>query len=247
MNILLADDDNVSRMALAEALGGLCRNAPLLVNDGQRALESLQKGYLADLVITDVRMPNLDGLGLLKALRADSRFAPLPVMLITAFSERDLVAQALQLGVQGFILKPVTPDALLRARNVVGRFHASLTEGMTATMHRLSILPDRYWTYVETLAAQGHTLQETAPLKTLLADTAGHSIADVRSALNACLGASKVLGARPLEKALLQLDALLVSAPQPGDPRLAFAVHTTRLHLHWLEVYLQFNRATATP
>jgi two-component system chemotaxis response regulator CheY len=245
MNILVVDDDNVSRMAIANAVIGLSSQPPLQLENGQRALQALQDGYLADVLITDVRMPEMDGMELLKRVRADSRFAPMPVMMITAFSARDMVAEALQLGVQGFILKPATADAVFRVRNVMERFHGTLIEGLNDAMHRLSILPDRYWTYIETLIQHGRHVLQSLPKNSALVEISLRTIADIRSALNACLGAARTLGARHLEKSLLQLDALLSAPPLAGDPHLVQARHALQLNLHWLQIYVQSNRSNA--
>lgn len=245
MNILVVDDDSVSRMTVANAVLDLCSKPPMQVENGKLALQALHEGYMADVLITDVRMPEMDGMELLKRVRADSRFAPLPVMMITAFSARDMVAEALQLGVQGFILKPATADAAVRVRSVIERFHATLIEGLTDAMHRLSILPDRYWTYIETLIQHGRHVVQALPKANTTDEISLRAIADLRSALNACLGAGKVLGTRHLEKSLLQLDTLL-SAPLPSnDPRLVQARHALQLNLHWLQTYVRCNRSAA--
>ncbi|MBC7918147.1 MAG: response regulator [Rhodoferax sp.] len=245
MNILVVDDDSVSRMAVANTVACLGRYPPKQVENGKLALEALQQGYAADVVITDVRMPVMDGMELLKHIRADARFAPLPVMMITAFSARDMVAEALKLGVQGFILKPITEDAILRVRGVLARFHATLIESLNDSMHRLSILPERYWTYIETLVLQGSNLLEAIGRYSQGSNT--KEIAELRSALNACLAATKMLGARYLEKALLQLDTLLVAGFSANDTRLSQVLHATRLNLHWLDVYVKFHRARSAP
>ena len=80
--------------------------------DGQEALDILTKPSAApfDLVLTDMWMPNLDGEGLVRAIRKNPRLASLRVVIITA--DVELQAKAADLGFDGILLKPITPDLL---------------------------------------------------------------------------------------------------------------------------------------
>ncbi|MCB0362986.1 MAG: response regulator, partial [Bdellovibrionales bacterium] len=59
-------------------------------------------------ILSDIMMPNMDGLGLLKHVREDSNYQEIPFVLITAVSDKDYIIQAKSLNVNGYILKPVT-------------------------------------------------------------------------------------------------------------------------------------------
>lgn len=106
--ILIAEDSTANRKILALLL----EKAGYFViscEDGKEAWEALQsttENVVA--VISDVMMPNMDGLQLLKQVRANEKFKDLPFVLITAVSERDHIIQAKGLRVNGYILKPVT-------------------------------------------------------------------------------------------------------------------------------------------
>lgn len=80
--VLVVDDDPAARAVVREILGGRCRVEE--AGDGAEALEAI--GSLEDLrlVVTDVKMPRLDGLAFVRRLRSDSRFATLPVIVQTA-------------------------------------------------------------------------------------------------------------------------------------------------------------------
>ena len=86
-----------------------------MASDGQEALKVLEApdAKAFDLVLTDMWMPNLDGEGLVKSIRADTSLASLRVLIVTADVEiRD---KAAEMGFDGILLKPVTTDTLVKA------------------------------------------------------------------------------------------------------------------------------------
>jgi two-component system response regulator HydG len=106
--ILVVDDDATFRMttsALLEADGHTVESAP----DGQSAVERLrERDY--DLLLVDLRMPGIDGLGLVEALRLWGH--QVPILMISGFGTVDGAVKALHLGADDFLLKPVEPDVL---------------------------------------------------------------------------------------------------------------------------------------
>ena len=80
--------------------------------DGQDALDKLAKSSV-DMVITDLNMPRLDGIGLIKAVRADQALKFLPMILLTTESHTDKKELGRQAGATGWIVKPFKPDQLL--------------------------------------------------------------------------------------------------------------------------------------
>ena len=79
--------------------------------DGSNALEKL-KSEVFDLVITDWNMPQLSGLDLLKAIRADDKMRKIPVLMVTSLAEKDNVIQAVQAGINDYMLKPISAEVL---------------------------------------------------------------------------------------------------------------------------------------
>ena len=65
-----------------------------------------------DLVITDLLMPRMSGLALLRAIRADSNLAHIPVLMITADAKREQIVEAAEAGVNGYMVKPFTAATL---------------------------------------------------------------------------------------------------------------------------------------
>jgi len=80
-------------------------------DDGKTALPMLQTGNY-DFLITDWNMPGMQGIDLLKAVRANEKTAKLPVLLVTAEAKRDQIVKAAEAGVNGYIVKPFTPETL---------------------------------------------------------------------------------------------------------------------------------------
>ena len=106
--ILIVDDDATFRLttgALLEADGHEVDSAP----DGQGAVERLREKQF-DLLLVDLRMPGIDGLGLVEALRLWGH--GVPILMISGFGTVDSAVRALHLGADDFLLKPVEPDML---------------------------------------------------------------------------------------------------------------------------------------
>ena len=101
-SVVIADDDPIIRMDLREMLAGMGYNVQGEAGDGKSAVEIARK-VQPDLVIMDIRMPELDGIEAARLLTSESIA---PVLLLTAYSEPDLVQRAAQAGVIGYLVKP---------------------------------------------------------------------------------------------------------------------------------------------
>jgi CheY-like chemotaxis protein len=110
--ILIVDDVAVMRLRLRPQLEEAGYRV-LEAEDGEKALELIRMEPLIDLVITDVSMPVMDGLELIRILRTEINHAHLPVIVCTARGEISVVRKAKLLGVQGFLVKPITKPTLL--------------------------------------------------------------------------------------------------------------------------------------
>ena len=111
MKILAVDDFSTMRRIVKNLLRQLGYNNVSEAEDGAMALGLLQKEPF-DFVISDWNMPNMTGLELLKAIRADSNLKDIPVLLITAEALKENVVAAVKAGANGYIVKPFTPDTL---------------------------------------------------------------------------------------------------------------------------------------
>ena len=116
LRILIADDESIIRLGLKIMLVELGHDATT-ASDGREALGlAHQKPY--DFAIFDVKMPFTGGLDAARALYS---YRPTPILLLTAFSDRELIERAAQLPIQGYLVKPVNEDQLAASIEVARR------------------------------------------------------------------------------------------------------------------------------
>ena len=111
MKILTVDDFSTMRRIVRNILRQLGFNNISEAEDGVAALDIL-KNQDIDFVVTDWNMPNMSGLQLLQAIRTDDTLKHIPVLLVTAEALKDNVVEAVKAGVNGYIVKPFTPETL---------------------------------------------------------------------------------------------------------------------------------------
>lgn len=111
MKILVVDDFSTMRRIIKNLLRDLGFQNTTEADDGATALPMLLKGDF-DFLITDWNMPGMQGIDLLKAVRADAKLVKLPVLMVTAESKREQIVEAAQAGVNGYIVKPFTATTL---------------------------------------------------------------------------------------------------------------------------------------
>ncbi len=108
---LIVDDQQTMRSLIRTSLNALGIVNTREAADGEDALRSLV-GLPVNLVITDFNMPKLDGLGLLRAIRAHPPTAKTAVIMLTGRADRELVQRAVQFGVNNYLVKPFTTQTL---------------------------------------------------------------------------------------------------------------------------------------
>jgi two-component system chemotaxis response regulator CheY len=111
LKFLVVDDFSTMRRIVRNLLKELGFNNVEEAEDGAIALQKLTAGDF-DFVVSDWNMPNMDGLELLKRIRADGRLKPLPVLMITAEAKKENIIAAAQAGASGYIVKPFTASTL---------------------------------------------------------------------------------------------------------------------------------------
>ncbi|MBE0509330.1 MAG: chemotaxis response regulator CheY [Chromatiales bacterium] len=111
IKILVVDDFSTMRRIIKNLLRDLGFNNTAEADDGLTALPMLQSGNF-DLLITDWNMPGMQGIDLLKAVRADPKLSTMPVMMVTAEQKKEQIIEAAQAGVNGYIVKPFTAATL---------------------------------------------------------------------------------------------------------------------------------------
>jgi two-component system chemotaxis response regulator CheY len=111
LKTLIVDDQQTMRSLVRTSLHALGITNTKEVADGEDALRFLLTAQV-NLVITDFNMPKLDGLGLLRAIRAHPPTAKTAVIMLTGRADRELVQRAVQFGVNNYLVKPFTTQTL---------------------------------------------------------------------------------------------------------------------------------------
>ena len=119
MRILVVEDQRTVRKLLVQSLISLGYSQIREAENGLKALDLL-RAEAFNLVITDVEMPQMDGLALLGAIRQDPALSPIPVLMVTVVDQKDKIIQAIKTGVSGYIVKPFTLEAIKDKLNKLG-------------------------------------------------------------------------------------------------------------------------------
>ena len=113
VDVLIVDDSAAIRKILQRMLGqaGLSLGKILEAGDGLEALEKL-KSQPVNLILSDINMPNMDGIQFLGAVKSNPNFKHVPVIMITTEGGEAKVMEAVQLGASGYVRKPFTADQI---------------------------------------------------------------------------------------------------------------------------------------
>jgi len=113
LDVMIVDDSAAIRKILQRVL--IQAEVPLgqvhEANDGVEALEKL-KTQTVGLILSDINMPNMDGIELLGKLKADAAFKSVPIIMVTTEGQQARVMQALELGAAGYVKKPFTAEQI---------------------------------------------------------------------------------------------------------------------------------------
>lgn len=112
LKFLVVDDSVTMRRIVINSLANLNYLDYVEATDGKDALAKLEADPEINFVITDWNMPEMSGLELVKAIRADERFSELPVLMVTTRGLKNDIIEALKARVNNYILKPFTPQVL---------------------------------------------------------------------------------------------------------------------------------------
>jgi response regulator NasT len=119
--VLVVEDESIIRLDIAETLVDL---GYIVAGEGADGLQavSLAKELKPDLIVMDVKMPNLDGLSAAEQIAE----LKIPVVLLTAFSQRELIDRANEAGAMAYLIKPYNPDQLRAAIEIALSRNAQL-------------------------------------------------------------------------------------------------------------------------
>jgi two-component system chemotaxis response regulator CheY len=118
MKFLVVDDFSTMRRIVRNLLKELGFNNADEAEDGVAALTKLRNGNF-QFVVSDWNMPNMTGLELLKAIRADANLKHLPVLMVTAEAKKENIVEAAQSGASGYVVKPFTAATLEEKLNKI--------------------------------------------------------------------------------------------------------------------------------
>lgn len=173
--VLVVDDEEHNRTLLRDPLEArgyeVCE-----AEDGERALEEIAK-RIPDIVLLDVMMPNMDGFDLCNRIKKDPKTASVPVLMLTALSERHERLMGIKVGANDFLTKPIDlQDVLLRVANAVRGKH--LFDRLQAEQQRsesllLNVLPEPI--AVRMKKGETNIVDCFAQATVLIADLAGFS------------------------------------------------------------------------
>jgi len=111
IKVLVVDDFSTMRRIIKNLLRDIGFTNIQEADDGSTALPMLQSGDF-EFVVTDWNMPGMQGIDLLRAIRADASLSHIPVLMVTAEAKKEQIVMAAQAGVNGYIVKPFTAATL---------------------------------------------------------------------------------------------------------------------------------------
>lgn len=112
MKLLVVDDSSTMRRIIKNTLSRLDYEDVFEGEDGIQGWNILDQNPDIGMLITDWNMPEMNGLALVKKVRADQRFSDLPIIMVTTEGGKVEVVTALKAGVNNYIVKPFTPQVL---------------------------------------------------------------------------------------------------------------------------------------
>jgi two-component system chemotaxis response regulator CheY len=122
LKILIVDDFSTMRRIVRNLLKELGFTNADEAEDGVVALQKLKSGSF-QFVVSDWNMPNMTGIELLRAIRADAELKHLPVLMVTAEAKKENIIEAAQAGASGYVVKPFTAATLEEKLNKVFEKH----------------------------------------------------------------------------------------------------------------------------
>jgi two-component system, chemotaxis family, chemotaxis protein CheY len=162
MNVVVCDDDAVSRMAVVDLVSSVEGLTPIEARDGEEAVAALLDSAPL-LCISDLQMPGMTGIELMRLAKRHRHLAKLPFVVISSAADRANVVDAIQLGAVHYILKPFDfQQAREQLDRVLQQVWALAVEDPVATQKRLNLTPDRLGRYYKAFTAQLEQAQASA-------------------------------------------------------------------------------------
>ena len=128
-NVVIADDSALARMFIRRCLeiAGLGEANFIEASDGSEAIACMKK-VKADLLVTDLTMPNMNGIELMRRISASPRLSGTPVIVVTSAGNEEQRRELMELGATRILSKPISPPILVEALQEVDRVMGGTTE-----------------------------------------------------------------------------------------------------------------------
>ena len=120
MQALVVDDSRAVRMMLKRMLMASGFDLVSEAGHGLEALERLAEGPLPDVMLVDWNMPEMNGIDLLRSIRATAEYRQIPVVMVTTETEASQVVRALAAGASDYVMKPFTRDVIMEKLELLG-------------------------------------------------------------------------------------------------------------------------------
>lgn len=111
MRILVVDDSSTMRRIIINTLNKIGFKDIVEASNGHEGIDRLSAGGI-EMIITDWNMPEMSGIDFIRHVRREPACAKLPVLMVTTNAAKDDIVQALQAGVNNYVIKPFTPETL---------------------------------------------------------------------------------------------------------------------------------------
>ena len=161
MNVVVCDDDAVSRMAVVDLVDSVEGLTPIEARDGEEAWAALLDSAPL-LCISDLQMPVMTGIELMRRAKRHRHLAKLPFVVISSAADRANVVDAIQLGALHYIIKPFEfHQAREQLDRVLQQVWAQSVEDPETTQKRLNLTPERLGRYYKAFTAQLEQAQES--------------------------------------------------------------------------------------
>jgi two-component system response regulator len=133
--LLVEDNPDDANLAIRALKKNNLANHLLHLEDGQKALDYIfnEDNAMPRLILLDLKMPKVDGLEVLKKLKADEKKKLIPIVMLTSSKEESDIVKSYRLGVNAYIVKPVDFDQFVRAVTDLGLFWLVLNQSPSST------------------------------------------------------------------------------------------------------------------
>ena len=200
MKILIVEDNPVNSQLLEQILQGAGYET-VTANSGREALECLPAHTDIQLIVTDIMMPEMDGLQLIEHLRSHFEWKDMPLILLTAHTDRETILKTAKLGCEHYLVKPVKPQELLeRVKQVLGK-ELPLLKEMSQVLAEFGLDKGGYRRVAETFVAQ-----LIAKIVQIEEGVPAESSEDFGKGLREILEGAEILGAERLCRMLKRVN-----------------------------------------